>query len=235
MWSARRIRAPQDKSGPVGRIRFPQDKAGDTERIRVPQYDSGPRTSNQGPHDESGPRWTDQWPRETDEGRQDELRPCWTNHGLGGLIWNQGAAGRIRSSHDESGLRRMDKSGPSWRTRAPQDESGSMWRTAPPPPGRCRDPHAAHFLVSEFGPFKKIVNQIRGGFSFGVPYLGMGRSTRLAPPKRKLCDRPCLFRTGADPVLKEITHLSHFFENLVNNFHNAVFHSLFRNTYYFPN
>ena len=35
--------------------------------------------------------------------------------------------------------------------------------------------------------------------------------------------------------LKEITHLRHFFENIVNNFHNTVFHSLFRNTYYFPN
>ena len=35
--------------------------------------------------------------------------------------------------------------------------------------------------------------------------------------------------------LKEITHLRHFFENIVNNFHNTVFHSLFRNTNYFPN
>ena len=35
--------------------------------------------------------------------------------------------------------------------------------------------------------------------------------------------------------LKEITHLRHFFENIVNNFHNTVFHSLFRNTYYFTN
>ena len=35
--------------------------------------------------------------------------------------------------------------------------------------------------------------------------------------------------------LKEITHLRHFFENIANNFHNTVFHSLFRNTYYFPN
>ena len=35
--------------------------------------------------------------------------------------------------------------------------------------------------------------------------------------------------------LKEITHPRHFFENIVNNFHNTVFHSLFRNTNYFPN
>ena len=35
--------------------------------------------------------------------------------------------------------------------------------------------------------------------------------------------------------LKEITHLRHFFENIVNNFHNTVFHSLFRNTNYFRN
>ena len=35
--------------------------------------------------------------------------------------------------------------------------------------------------------------------------------------------------------LKETTHLRHFFENIVNNFHNTVFHSLFRNTNYFPN
>ena len=35
--------------------------------------------------------------------------------------------------------------------------------------------------------------------------------------------------------LKETTHLRHFLENIVNNFHNTVFHSLFRNTYYFPN
>ena len=28
---------------------------------------------------------------------------------------------------------------------------------------------------------------------------------------------------------------SSFFENIVNNFHNTVFHSLFRNTYYFQN
>ena len=34
--------------------------------------------------------------------------------------------------------------------------------------------------------------------------------------------------------LKEVTHLR-FFENIVNNFHNTVFHSLFRNTnYLFP-
>ena len=42
-------------------------------------------------------------------------------------------------------------------------------------------------------------------------------------------------RTGPrEGVLKEITHLSHFFENVVNNFHNTVFHSFFRNTNYFP-
>ena len=35
---------------------------------------------------------------------------------------------------------------------------------------------------------------------------------------------------STSPMLKEITHLRHFFENLVNNFHNTVFHSLFRNT-----
>ena len=35
--------------------------------------------------------------------------------------------------------------------------------------------------------------------------------------------------------LKEIIHLRHIFENIVNNFHNTVFHSLFRNTYYLPN
>ena len=35
--------------------------------------------------------------------------------------------------------------------------------------------------------------------------------------------------------LKEITHLRHFFKSIVNNFHITVFHSLFRNTYYFPN
>ena len=35
--------------------------------------------------------------------------------------------------------------------------------------------------------------------------------------------------------LKETTHLRHFFKNIVNNFHNTFFHSLFRNTYYFPN
>ena len=35
--------------------------------------------------------------------------------------------------------------------------------------------------------------------------------------------------------LKEITHLRHFFENIVNNFHNTVFYSLFRNTNSFPN
>ena len=43
-----------------------------------------------------------------------------------------------------------------------------------------------------------------------------------------------LLRAGTVP-LKEITHLRHFFENIVNNFPNTVFHSLFRNTYYFPN
>ena len=36
-------------------------------------------------------------------------------------------------------------------------------------------------------------------------------------------------------ILKETTHLRHFLENIVNNFHNTVFHSLFRNIYYFPN
>ena len=41
--------------------------------------------------------------------------------------------------------------------------------------------------------------------------------------------------TPRDVMLKEITHLRHFFENMANNFHNTVFHSLFRNSYYFPN
>ena len=35
--------------------------------------------------------------------------------------------------------------------------------------------------------------------------------------------------------LKEVTNLRHFFENIVNNFLTTVFHSLFRNTNYFPN
>ena len=31
-------------------------------------------------------------------------------------------------------------------------------------------------------------------------------------------------------LLKKITHIRHFLQNIVNNFHNTVFHSLFRNT-----
>ena len=45
----------------------------------------------------------------------------------------------------------------------------------------------------------------------------------------------CSFRVVCRISLKEITHLRYFFENIVNNFHNTVFHYLFRNTYYFPN
>ena len=42
--------------------------------------------------------------------------------------------------------------------------------------------------------------------------------------------------SGKGKALKEITHLRDFFKKkIVNNFHNTVFYSLFRNTNYIPN
>ena len=52
------------------------------------------------------------------------------------------------------------------------------------------------------------------------------------PSERRI--RPAFLQPRAldGTALKEMTHLRHFFENIVSDFHNTVFHSLFRNTTY---
>ena len=76
----------------------------------------------------------------------------------------------------------------------------------------------------------------------GISALG-GVSVKT-PSELRFCGAMFRSQTAGGPPrestpqglwLKEITHLRHFFENIVNNFHNTVFHSLFRNTNYFPN
>ena len=103
-------------------------------------------------------------------------------------------------------------------------------------------------VLSAFNrPFKRSFR----GWSQPLPFMplharGSNELAGLPPPPSKkttaeLTSTYLLFpylsicQCGYLPDVKGNNPPSSFFENIVNNFHNTVFHSLFRNTNYFPN
>ena len=135
---AGRIRARKTDRGQLdapGSHRTDQDPAG---RSRAPREEAGHRGTKQGTagrsralRDGSGPRRTNQAPAaerirppRKDSGPEEETRAPVDDTDTGPRKTNQGAAGRIRSSHD--------KSVTSWTQMAPQDGSEPLGTSQAP-------------------------------------------------------------------------------------------------------